>query len=61
MKDEDKPKFKGGELLYIPTVAAPMTVSYKLSGVSDLVLDAATLGKIFRAPSRAGTTLPSAP
>jgi phosphate transport system substrate-binding protein len=47
VKDEDKPKYKGGELLYIPTVAAPITVSYKLAGVKDLVLDAAVLGRIF--------------
>jgi phosphate transport system substrate-binding protein len=49
VKDEDKPKFKGGDILYIPTVAAPITVSYKVSGVTDLVLDAETLGKIFSA------------
>lgn len=47
IKDEDKPKFKGGEVLYIPTVAAPITVSFNLPGVKDLVLDADTLGKIF--------------
>jgi len=47
VKDEDKPKFKG-EYLYIPTVAAPITVSYNLSGVTDLTLDAETTAKIFQ-------------
>jgi phosphate transport system substrate-binding protein len=47
VKDEDKPKFKG-ELLYIPTVAAPITVSYNLSGVTDLTLDGETTAKIFQ-------------
>jgi phosphate transport system substrate-binding protein len=47
VKAEDKPKFKG-EFLYIPTVSAPITVSYNLSGVKDLQLDADTLAKIFQ-------------
>ena len=47
VKDEDKAKFKG-EFLYIPTVAAPITVSYNLSGVDDLTLDAETTAKIFQ-------------
>jgi phosphate transport system substrate-binding protein len=47
VKDEDKPKYKG-EFLYVPTVAAPITVSYNLSGVKDLVLDATTIAKIFQ-------------
>ncbi len=46
VKDADKPMFKG-EFLYIPTVSAPITVSYNLSGVSQLVLDADTTAKIF--------------
>ena len=42
------PKYedKGG-ILYFPTVAAPITVSYNLPGVDDLQLDAGTLGGIF--------------
>ena len=48
VKDEDKPKYKGGEFLYVPTVAAPITVSYNLSRVKDLVLDADTIAKIFQ-------------
>ncbi len=47
VKDEDKAKFKG-EFLYVPTVAAPITVSYNLSGVDDLTLDAETTAKIFQ-------------
>ena len=47
VKPEDLPKYKGGDLLYIPTVAAPITVSYNLKGVSDLKLDADTVAKIF--------------
>ena len=44
--DADKATFKG-PFLYFPTVAAPITVSYNLSGVSSLDLSAATLAKIF--------------
>lgn len=47
VKDEDRPKFKG-EFLYIPTVTAPITVSYNLPDVEDLQLDADTLAKIFQ-------------
>jgi phosphate transport system substrate-binding protein len=39
--------FKGGTVLYFPTVAAPITVSYNLSAVKDLKLSASTLGGIF--------------
>jgi phosphate transport system substrate-binding protein len=35
--------------LYFPTVVAPITVSYNLSGVKKLKLDADTLAKIFQA------------
>jgi phosphate transport system substrate-binding protein len=34
--------------LYVPTVAAPITISYNLSGVSDLQLSPTTLAKIFQ-------------
>ena len=47
VKDEDKAKFKG-EFVYIPTVAAPITVSYNLNGVNELTLDAETTAKIFQ-------------
>ena len=39
--------YQGGKLLYFPTVAAPITLSYKLSGVSTLRLSDSTLAKIF--------------
>ncbi|MGH9224331.1 MAG: phosphate ABC transporter substrate-binding protein PstS [Acidimicrobiales bacterium] len=45
--DADKAKYKG-EFLYVPTIAAPITVSYNLSGVTDLQLDADTIAKIFQ-------------
>lgn len=47
VKDEDKAKFKG-EFIYVPTVAAPITVSFNLSGVKDLTLDGETTAKIFQ-------------
>jgi phosphate transport system substrate-binding protein len=39
--------FKGGSILYFPTVLGPITVSYNLSGVSTLKLSAPTIAKIF--------------
>ena len=36
-----------GQLLYFPTVVAPITVSYNLPGVSSLQLSATTVAKIF--------------
>ena len=44
----DLAKVKGGTFLYIPTVTAPITVSYNLPGVKTLDLDAATIAKIFQ-------------
>jgi phosphate transport system substrate-binding protein len=46
VKAEDVAKFQG-KFLYFPTVAAPITVSYNLSGVSKLKLSATTLAGIF--------------
>jgi phosphate transport system substrate-binding protein len=46
-KATELPTYKGGALLYFPTVAAPITVAYNLSGVSKLELDADTIAKIF--------------
>jgi phosphate transport system substrate-binding protein len=43
----DLSKYKG-EFVYIPTVAAPITVSYNLTDVKDLTLDADTIAKIFQ-------------
>jgi phosphate transport system substrate-binding protein len=48
----DVPKYKGG-FLYIPTVAAPITVSYNLPDVRDLQLDADTIARIFQRQLRA--------
>lgn len=45
VKDTDGPQ--PGSFLYVPTVAAPITVSYNLSGVDKLQLSASTLAKIF--------------
>ncbi len=67
--DADKATFKG-PFLYFPTVAAPITVSYNLSGVSKLNLSPATVAKIFVgtittwndpaiAAENAGITLPN--
>jgi phosphate transport system substrate-binding protein len=47
IKDEDLSKYQGGKVLYFPTVAAPITVSYNLSGVDKLQLSGPTLAKIF--------------
>jgi phosphate transport system substrate-binding protein len=69
-KPADLPKYQGGDLLYFPTVAAPITVSYNLKGVSNLRLSDKTLAKIFAvkitkwndkaiAADNPGTSLPS--
>ncbi|MFM2078066.1 MAG: hypothetical protein RJA49_1956, partial [Actinomycetota bacterium] len=47
IKPEDLPKFKGGDVLYFPTVVAPITVSYNLD-VDKLQLSPATIAKIFQ-------------
>jgi phosphate transport system substrate-binding protein len=47
VKEEDKANFQG-EFLYVPTVAAPITVSYNLAGVDNLQLSPETLAKIFQ-------------
>jgi phosphate transport system substrate-binding protein len=46
VKEGDGPA--AGSFLYVPTVAAPITVSYNLSGVSSLQLSPDTLAKIFQ-------------
>lgn len=46
VKPEDVSKFQG-PFLYFPTVAAPITVSYNLSGVKSLQLSPSTLAGIF--------------
>jgi phosphate transport system substrate-binding protein len=70
--DADKAKFKGGDVLYFPTVVAPITVSYNLDGVDKLQLSPDTIAKIFQlqvktwdapeiAADNAGVKLPSTP
>ncbi|GGK29639.1 hypothetical protein GCM10010124_22930 [Pilimelia terevasa] len=70
VKDGQGPK--PGEFLYVPTVAAPITVSYNLDGVAALKLSPDTLAKIFQrtvkvwnapeiAADNAGVTLPATP
>lgn len=49
IKDEDLPGFKGGEVLYFPTVVAPITVSFNIDGVDTLNLTPATIAQIFQA------------
>ena len=47
IKEADKSKYQGGTVLYFPTVAAPVTLSYNVSGLSGLRLSAPTIAKIF--------------
>jgi phosphate transport system substrate-binding protein len=47
-KPEDVANVKGGDFLYFPTVAAPITVSYNVEGVRGLRLSADTIAKIFQ-------------
>lgn len=37
----------GGQAIHLPMVAGPVAIGYNLPGVDDLVLDAATLARIF--------------
>jgi phosphate transport system substrate-binding protein len=66
------PNFKGKTVLYFPVFLGPITVSYNLSGVSSLKLDATVLAEIFSgkitkwndpaiAALNSGTSLPSTP
>jgi phosphate transport system substrate-binding protein len=64
--------FKGKTVLYFPVLLGPITVSYNLSGVSSLKLDAPTIANIFQGKIKTwndpaikalnpGVTLPSTP
>lgn len=44
----DLGKVKGGSFLYVPTVTAPITVSYNVASVKKLKLTAPTIAKIFQ-------------
>src|SRR5262245_61962829 len=46
--DKEKSNFTGKTVLYFPVVIGPITVSYNLSGVSDLKLDATVIANIFQ-------------
>jgi phosphate transport system substrate-binding protein len=48
VKDEDRPNYEGGEFLYFPTVAAPITVAFNVEGIDALRLSADTIAKIFQ-------------
>lgn len=48
VKEADEAGFKGGAFLYFPTVAAPITVSYNVSGLDELKLAPDTLAQIFQ-------------
>ena len=48
VKEEDMSKFKGGEFVYVPTVIAPITLSYNLPDVESLQLSPATIAAIFQ-------------
>ena len=72
IKDEEKATFTGGEVLYFPIAAAPITLSYNLEGVTGLKLSADVIAGIFQAEittwddakivaDNADLTLPSTP
>jgi len=46
---DETANFKGKTVLYFPVVIGPITVSYNLSGVSGLKLDAPVIADIFQA------------
>ncbi len=48
VKAEDIAKFKGGEFVYVPTVIAPITLSYNLPSVKTLQLSPATVAGIYQ-------------
>jgi phosphate transport system substrate-binding protein len=45
---DETANFKGKTVLYFPVVVGPITMSYNLSGVSNLKLDAPVIAKIFQ-------------
>lgn len=48
VKAEDVAKYTGGAFVYVPTVIAPITLSYNLSGVKSLQLSPATVAGIYQ-------------
>jgi phosphate transport system substrate-binding protein len=70
--DKETANFKGKTVLYYPILIAPITVSYNLSGVSNLKLSGPTIAGIFSGKIKtwndpaikadnAGVSLPSTP
>jgi phosphate transport system substrate-binding protein len=45
---DETANFKGKKVLYFPVVVGPITISYNLSGVSKLQLDAPVIANIFQ-------------
>ncbi|MEO8267584.1 MAG: phosphate ABC transporter substrate-binding protein PstS [Ilumatobacteraceae bacterium] len=69
VKAEDKAKYSGGDFVYVPTVIAPITLSYNLPSVAKLQLSPTSIAAIFQreitkwndpliAADNAGVTLP---
>jgi phosphate transport system substrate-binding protein len=48
VKDADKAAYTGGEFVYVPTVIAPITMSYNLTGVDKLQLSPTSISAIFQ-------------
>jgi len=48
VKDADKAGYKGGEFVYVPTVIAPITMSYNLPDVDKLQLSPKSISAIFQ-------------
>ena len=48
VKTEDVPKYTGGEFVYVPTVIAPITLSYNLPSVAKLQLSPKSVSGIFQ-------------
>jgi phosphate transport system substrate-binding protein len=48
VKADDVSKYTGGEFVYVPTVIAPITMSYNLPGVDTLQLSPTSISAIFQ-------------
>ena len=48
VKDADKAAYKGGDFVYVPTVIAPITMSYNLPDVDTLQLSPTSISAIFQ-------------
>ncbi len=72
VKPDDLGGFKGGDIFYFPTVSAPITIAYNLSGLPELDLTGDLIAGIFQrqitewddpaiAAENPGVSLPSEP